>query len=123
MSFPLYFDEHVAILLARLLRQAGFDVVTAPEAGLAGRGIPDDVQLEYAAGQGRVLFSHDLKTMALAAQRSLDRGLAHSGVVLCGQRPLDELKERFELLLMQYDAEQMRNVVIWLPPLPSRRGT
>lgn len=116
MSFPLYFDEHVNSLLAGLLRAAGIDILTAPEAGMAAQGFTDDVQLEYATGQGRVLFSHDLKTMALAAQRRLDAGLTHSGLALCGRRPAVELQERFEVLFAQYDTEQMKNTVICLPP-------
>lgn len=91
MSFPLYFDEHVDVELARLLRNRGFDVETAAEAGLAARGVPDEAHLAHAADAGRVLLTYDAATFPAAAALRLASGQTHPGVVLCRRRPLKEL--------------------------------
>ena len=58
MSLPLLIDEDSqAKPLVKLLRFAGYDVVTANEAGLAGA--VDSVVLDYARGDNRVLLTQN----------------------------------------------------------------
>ena len=56
-------DENVdADIIAGLLRrQPAIDILTATQAGLLGQG--DPLVLAYAADQGRILLTHDEKTM------------------------------------------------------------
>jgi hypothetical protein len=58
-----YLDEDVnhGPKVADELRRRGIDAVTALEAGRAGREIPDQEQLEYATGQGRVMVTQDVR--------------------------------------------------------------
>lgn len=117
MSFPVYLDERVDPGLAGRLRVAGHDAESATEAGLSGTRVPDEVHIEHAAASGRVLLTHDLKTFASAAQRWLDSGRSHPGVVLCQQEPSSALYYRILRLLEEYQPENLRNAVIWLPRL------
>ena len=49
----LYLDHDISYRMAEQLRARGHDAIGAWEVGSAE--LPDQVQLEYAAGQGRVL--------------------------------------------------------------------
>jgi len=55
-------DFNGIIIRTVLKREPGIDFQTAPAAGLH-LGVPDDKVLEIAAREGRVLVSHDRKTM------------------------------------------------------------
>ncbi|MFN3762994.1 MAG: DUF5615 family PIN-like protein, partial [Anaerolineae bacterium] len=51
-------DECVYHITVQMLRACGHDVVTAREAGLAGR--TDDEVLAYAVARGRILITNDM---------------------------------------------------------------
>lgn len=53
------FDEHIDPLIAQALRTKGIDVLTAQEAGRAGLGIPDTIQLAFAGVHQRVMVTGD----------------------------------------------------------------
>lgn len=72
------FDDR--IVHALLEHEPALDVVRAREAGLAGTGDPD--VLEWAAGEGRVLLTHDVNTMPAYASERLRAGRPLAGVVL-----------------------------------------
>ncbi len=118
MSFPLYLDEHVDPELAQELRESGFDVMTATEAGLSGTGIPDDGQLQYAAEHGRVLLTYDARSFPTAAQRWVESGGTHSGIVLCRRRPTAELYRPVLPLFQLYRAGDLENAITRLPSDP-----
>ena len=115
MTFPLYLDENIDPEVAVRLRRDGYDVETSQEAGLAGSGASDEVQLQYAAEQRRVLVTHDVRTVPVLAQKWLDAGKEHAGVVLCDFRLPEELAQRLRILLRRYDGEALKNVTLWLP--------
>jgi len=119
VTFPVYFDENARPEVAFHLRCDGYDVQTASEAGLANAAIPDEVHLEHAARTGRILFSHDLKTMSGAAQGRLNQGNHHPGLILCDERSPGELIARLRLALQLYEPQDLRDATIWLPPLPA----
>jgi hypothetical protein len=64
--------------LTRALRMRGFDVETAQELGM--RGIPDEVHLQYAASQGRTLFSFNRRDYIRIHGEWLTAGRTHSGI-------------------------------------------
>lgn len=66
--------------VARGLRQNGIEVLTAIEAGR--QGASDEEQLEFAATQGRVLFSANVADFARIHKAWLQAGRHHSGLVL-----------------------------------------
>lgn len=86
MAFPgLYIDEDSCdVRLIAALRRAGFDVVTADEAGT--RGWSDREQLEFAASLGRVILSANVGDFA-GLQRSWGRMHRHHFGIVIWKRP------------------------------------
>lgn len=82
---PAYLDECVDRPVIDNLRERGFDVLTAVE---AGRGEdPDGAQLEFASAQGRVLFTYnraDFRRLHAFYQRSRQ---PHGGIIAIPQNP------------------------------------
>ena len=110
MPFLLYLDEHIDIRVARLLRDAGFDVLTTQDAGRANGGFSDESQLEFAAEGGRAIFTHNVRDFAPLAE-----GWAASGLV-SEIRPPWELARRMQRLRAVYP-EGIPGLFLRLPPL------
>jgi hypothetical protein len=72
-------DEDFPLPAVRRLRRLGHDVLTAGEAGLANRRVPDDIVLEYATRLGRAVLTYNWDDF-LALH---DRGVPHAGIVAC----------------------------------------
>lgn len=92
-------DENFHLPIVRALRRRNPDlgIVTAQEAGLAGR--PDPEILEWAADQSRILLSRDYRTMRRFAYERVAAGLAMPGVFLLSQAyPIRLAVEQLELL-------------------------
>lgn len=104
MSFPLYFDEHVPILLTQLLREQGYDVLTADEAGMAHKKHSDGTQLRFAASQGRAIFTFDKVDYIDLSREWAQAGDHHSGIVITNRRSEYELRDRLLRLFNAYPA-------------------
>jgi len=72
-----YFDEHLHPGIARALRAAGIEVLTAQDAGRAGRNIPDPIQLAYATVHGYIFVSGDWDFLAYSGTVR-----PHAGVII-----------------------------------------
>ena len=68
------------ILAGLTARLPGLSVVTIEQADL--RGAKDPGLLDWAAGEGRVLLTHDERTMPRFAYARMDAGLPMPGVIL-----------------------------------------
>lgn len=92
------FNEHILHAVKRVNPQIDFQ--TAPEGGLH-LGVPDDKVLEFAAAEGRILVSHDFKTMPdhfaefIAKQTS-------PGVILISQKL--SIRKAIDGLLLVWEA-------------------
>jgi hypothetical protein len=75
------FNFHIVAGLRRIYPE--IDVQTAVEAGLLGQ--PDPVVLAYAAAQGRILLSHDIRTMQGHLDALLASGRMSPGILLIDQ--------------------------------------
>lgn len=71
------FDHH--ILRALMRRVATLDARTVRDAGLAGAD--DPAVLEWAAREGRILLTHDVRTMTRFAFERVDRRESMPGVI------------------------------------------
>ncbi len=91
-------DENFNRKIIRGLRRRNpeIDIVTVQKHDL--RGADDSVVLEWAAGDGRVLLSHDEKTIRGLAYHRIANGEAVPGVILIPQYPpLGQVIEALEL--------------------------
>ena len=115
MSFPLYLDENFDISLAVLLQRDGYDAVTARDAGLAGRGVKDEVHQEYAARNGCVLITHDLKSFPRMLDRWRAAGGQHAGVLYSAQKDRQPVHEGLLIAQQRWEAKDLVDLAVWLP--------
>ncbi|MBI3246699.1 MAG: DUF5615 family PIN-like protein [Deltaproteobacteria bacterium] len=71
------------ILRGVVLRLPTLDIVRVQDVGLLGKS--DPVVLAWAAGETRLLLTHDIRTMRLHAYARLDEGLPMPGVFVVPQ--------------------------------------
>ena len=83
--FPsFYFDEDVSIIVARIMRAHGFDVVCAVEAQLRSKS--DEEQLRFAVKEGKVFVTHNIKDFLRLHKDYIDKDLHHHGIILAIRR-------------------------------------
>lgn len=85
---PLAADEDLDNRIVRgvLREEPGVDIVRVQDRGLSGHDDPE--VLEWAASEGRVLFSHDANTMTLHAWQRVKAGLPMPGLWIVQRRGL-----------------------------------
>ena len=113
IRFQADYDFNKKIVRALRLRHPSLDFQGAHEAGF--EGLPDLQVLELAAREGRILVSHDFRTMPvhftdfIATQNS-------PGVFLIPQSlPIKVAIEELALIWEASEAEEYANVITWLP--------
>jgi hypothetical protein len=97
--------------LIQALRARGVDVATALEADLIGR--EDRVHLDYAAAQGRVLYSFNIGDFYRLHATYLAEGKSHAGMILARQQhySVGEQMRRLLKLIATKSAEEVKNQV------------
>jgi predicted nuclease of predicted toxin-antitoxin system len=113
LYIALYLDEDVTHNLALVLRERGYDVISAMDAGLLGYS--DDKQLEYAISQGRAVLTYNGTDYVDLATEWFESGRAHPGIILSQQfskQRFGELLRQVLKLLNSLTRDEMRNQVI-----------
>src|SRR5262245_62765330 len=106
------FDHH--ILRALLRRAPGFDVRTVQSAGLVGAD--DPTVLEWAACEGRILLTHDVRTMTRFAYERVVRSEPMPGVIEVRSRaPIGEVVEDLLLVVACSTPDDFRDRVFYVP--------
>ena len=114
MSVPLYMDVHIPMAITRQLRLRGVNVLTATEEGT--HRLADDTLLATATGQGRVLFTHDIRFRALAEQ--WQRAGRDFGGMIYGHAEgasIGQYVRDLELIAKACEPDEMKNTIIHLP--------
>ena len=108
-TIRFHLDEHISHAIAVGLRQPGIDVTTTPEVEL--KGLPDEEQLAFATGEGRVIVTSDTDFLRLH-----QRGVSHAGIVYYqqGRRGLGDVVRRLTALWQHIAAEEMHGRVEYL---------
>jgi predicted nuclease of predicted toxin-antitoxin system len=107
MVIKFYTDEHVHPGIAKALWKNNIDVLTAQQAGMLDVG--DDLHLQFATAQGRVMITQDEDFLKLHAKTN------HKGIAYAHQRT--SMRQIIEGLLLIYKAmteEEMENHVEYL---------
>jgi len=113
--FPLYFDEDALDhALVSELRRAGFDCLTAAEAGMLHQ--PDERHLEYAVGAERVIYTNNTRDFRRLHTEWLLAGRRHSGIIaLTYQRtPIGDQLRGLRLVADRNDSRDMRDQLLFL---------
>lgn len=108
----LYLDTDVIPRLGYLLRERGFDVISALEVG--NKGLSDYQHLRFASNQGRTLMTYNIDDFCNEVRRFFDEGNEHAGVLLSNQLPIGEVLRRVLRFLSHNSAADMVNRVEWL---------
>lgn len=103
----LYTDADVHGKLAGLIRQHGFDAVSAYEAGNSQMDDPE--QLAYAVSQRRAILTCNIRHFAPLFEVYWQAGRKHYGIIVSAQLPVGEMLHRVLRLLDGVPAEEMQN--------------
>lgn len=100
--------------LKRALRDHSIDVISATEADMLARLDPE--HLDYAAREGRVLFSFNISDYCKIHAEWLSAGRNHAGLLLAVQKKysVGEQLRRLSRLVRERSAESMRDHVEFL---------
>jgi hypothetical protein len=114
MPVPLYMDVHVPQAITDQLRRRQIDVLTAIEDS-ADR-LPDDELLQRATARGRLIFTQDIRFLALAEQWQRE-GREFAGLLFGHQlhATIGQFVKDLELIATASDLAEWLNVVERLP--------
>lgn len=106
----LYIDEDAMDTgVVRGLRAHGIDVMTASDVGMICQ--PDEEHLRFAAAQGRVLYSFNVRDFPGIHSTWIAAGRDHCGIIVAPQQrySIGEQIRRLLRLITSVPAEAMRN--------------
>ena len=109
-------DLKFTVVKAVRLREPAIDFASAQEAALSGLGDPE--LLDRAAGEGRVLVSHDRRTMLNHFRNHLAAGRSSPGLLIVAQgTPIGPVVEAIVVLWAVADPTDLENQAYHLPSL------
>ncbi|MFQ5652977.1 MAG: DUF5615 family PIN-like protein [bacterium] len=101
----LYMDENVTKAVTEGLRRRGIDVVTAQDANMLAKS--DEMHLEFATKEGRVIFTQDADFLRLNA-----KGYPHKGIVYAPQQtPIGKIVSALMLIIDVMEPEDLEQHV------------
>lgn len=109
-------DEDVPGAIVRALRQRHptLDVVRVQEVDLMNT--PDSDILEWAAHEGRIIFTRDITSMTAHANDRVSNGMAMSGIIVIPERmPIGQVVRELEIIAFASCADDWRDKVEFLP--------
>lgn len=84
----LYLDEDVDTLLAKVIRDRGYDVLSTHEANMHKSN--DYQQIDFATSQGRAILTHNVRDFYRIAKEYAKINKPHAGIILSLQLPLKD---------------------------------
>ena len=109
-------DEDLDNRILRALRRKnpGSDWLRIQDVGLSGCG--DELVLQFAAQQQRVVLTHDVSTMAAAAYRRVEQGDPMPGVIVIPHRlGIGQVVNELILLANESQSDEWLGQVLFLP--------
>jgi len=106
-SVRLYVDADITPKLARILREQGYDVISAHEVGNAEA--TDEEHMAFAAAQKRILLTCNARDFTPIFEGYWFAGQAHSGIVVSEQLEIGEMLRRVTALLDSTATDEMHN--------------
>lgn len=95
--------------MSRALRDAGYDALSAMEAGC--KGFSDEDILAYAIAQDRAVLTHNIRDYAPLAETYYVQGIEHPGIIVTRRFEKGELLRRILALLETLTAESLANTL------------
>jgi predicted nuclease of predicted toxin-antitoxin system len=107
LFIELYLDEDVSVLLAKLLRARGFEVITTRDAKMLGAS--DKEQLEYAIRKEKVLLTHNRLHFEKFHKEYLRENKEHYGIIIASRHNEYITLKRLLKILDSISADEMKN--------------
>jgi uncharacterized protein DUF5615 len=107
-------DLDARIIAATKRLEAEIDFQTAPDLGLHLK-VPDDRVLALAAAQGRILVSHDRKTMPDYFERFIIGNTSPGLIIVSRKLSIGRAAEWLHLIWAASDAQEYVNSIYTLP--------
>lgn len=108
----VYLDEDVSVVVAALPQARGFEALTARDTGLLGRA--DSAQLEFVAGAGRVLITHNRVDFERLHRSWIEGRRQYWGIIVARRRSASDLALRVARLLARLTADDVRNQLLYV---------
>ena len=105
----LYLDHDISYRMAEQLRVRGHDAIGAWEVGNAE--LLDEAQLEYAAGQGRVLVTCNAQDFVPLYLEWWNAGRHHDGIITSEQLEFGVMLRRLVGFLETVTAAEMQDMI------------
>jgi predicted lactoylglutathione lyase len=106
----LYADENFELPVIKKLREKGYDILTALEAGNANQGIPDEDVLAFAIQENRAVITLNYNDFKNLHKRDSN----HRGIVICistrRKEDRDDFADRIDMALR--DKESLEGELI-----------
>jgi len=107
-------DLHVGLIDGLRSREPAIDILDVKRTGL--RGMTDPALLELVAQQGRILVTHDRRTMSRYFLERLSAGKPNSGIFVVPQEAaLGEVIDSVLLVWAASQPDEWRNQIVYLP--------
>jgi len=107
-------DFNGRIIRGLMLHNREIDLVRAQEVGLAGA--KDDKILQWADESGRILLTHDRRTMPTQFRARIASGLHVPGILIVDDRaPIGVCIQDISLIAECSDLDEWRDQVFYLP--------
>lgn len=107
----IYADEDIANLVATLLRNKGFDVLTTVDASMTGYS--DAEQLAYAASTERCLLTHNRVDFEVLHLGYMQTEQTHAGIIVTPQNNAYEVAKRVGIILNALTADEVFNQLLY----------
>jgi hypothetical protein len=111
-ALRLYLDEDVRPLLAEVLQERGYDVVSAVRLGHLAW--PDARHFEHAISAKRAIFTFNIRDFVPLANAAIVEKRPFPGLIVSQQLAFGELLRRVLRLLGQHTADDLQNQITWL---------
>jgi len=110
LFISLYLDEDVSIKIAANLKNRGFDVLHAVEAGMLSSS--DEEQLNKAILDQRTFLTHNKKHFRILNEKYLASGKNHFGIIVASRKrnPFETIKRLLDII-QNFSSEEMENQI------------
>lgn len=98
-SPSIYLNENVAVRLAQLLKQRGISAIHTLHVNPPS--LSDNQQLQYAAGYGYILLTHNRKHFRHLHNEWIYHGKKHAGILVVRHDTPERLAERIERFMKE----------------------
>ncbi len=108
----LYLDEMIPAVLAVVLRQYGYDVLTVKEADMLAKS--DEEQLAFAASNRKAIITFNIKDFVLLHQSWFSEGKKHFGIIVSPEIRISKLIHLCLRLLGRTECKDLINQLRFL---------